>query len=374
MAWGVGRVLRERNAGLYLGGVVVSGFGSSAMSLAAGIWVKSLTGSSSLAALTTFCVWAPALAGPLIGTFADRTRRLPLLVRANLVLAALLPALLAVGPGWRLGLLFAVLTVYGAAAVLLDAAEAALVAAAVPEGLRGDFNGLRLTANEGMKLVAPLAGAGLFVRFGGQAVAVLDAATFVLAAGAFALMRVAEPDPEPAPAGRWAAEAAEGARWLWRHAALRRLVAAGCATMLVAGLNGAAVYAVVDAGLHRPPAFTGVLYAVQGVGSVVSGLVAGALLRRVPERVFAAAGIALFGAGVALRTLPSAPVALAASAMIGAGLPCVLIAALTAVQRETPGALLGRVAATANTLLFAPTPSRSRRARAWSRCSTTARC
>lgn len=40
--------------------------------------------------------------------------------------------------------------------------------------------------------------------------------------------------------------------------------------------------------------------------------------------------------------------------MIGAGLPCVLIAAMTAVQRETPGDLLGRVAATANTLLFAP--------------------
>ncbi|MET9970970.1 MFS transporter, partial [Streptomyces sp. NPDC006356] len=41
-------------------------------------------------------------------------------------------------------------------------------------------------------------------------------------------------------------------------------------------------------------------------------------------------------------------------AAIGAGLPCVLIAALTAVQRETPQALLGRTAATANTLVFTP--------------------
>ncbi len=39
---------------------------------------------------------------------------------------------------------------------------------------------------------------------------------------------------------------------------------------------------------------------------------------------------------------------------MGAGLPCVLIAAFTAVQRETPGALLGRVTATAHTLMFAP--------------------
>lgn len=46
--------------------------------------------------------------------------------------------------------------------------------------------------------------------------------------------------------------------------------------------------------------------------------------------------------------------ALACGAAAGAGLPCVLIAALTAVQRETPDALLGRTAATANTLVFTP--------------------
>lgn len=46
--------------------------------------------------------------------------------------------------------------------------------------------------------------------------------------------------------------------------------------------------------------------------------------------------------------------ALACSAASGVGLPCVLIAALTAVQRETPDALLGRTVATANTLVFAP--------------------
>jgi hypothetical protein len=47
-------------------------------------------------------------------------------------------------------------------------------------------------------------------------------------------------------------------------------------------------------------------------------------------------------------------VALACSAAIGAGLPCVLVAAFTAVQRETPGELVGRVAATAGTLVFVP--------------------
>lgn len=354
MGWGAGRVLRERNAGLYLTGVVVSGFGSSAMGLAAGVWVKSLTGSDSLAALTTFCLWAPVLVGPVIGTVADRMRRRPLLVGVNLGMAGLLPVLVGVRSGAWVWVLFAVLLVYGVSAVLSDAAEAALVVHALPVDLRGDFNGLRMTANEGMKLVAPLLGAGLFVQFGGPAVALLDAATFVLAAGAFALMRVSEPAPEASGGERWTGRVADGVRWLSRHGELRSLVGAGAVTMFVAGLNGAAVYAVVDDGLGRPPAFAGLLYAVQGVGSVLSGVAAGALLRRMPERAFAAAGIVLFAVGVVLRVAPSVPLALAASALIGAGLPCVLIASMTAVQREAPVAWLGRIAATANSVLFVP--------------------
>ncbi|MGW8375304.1 MFS transporter [Streptomyces sp. ODS28] len=354
MGWGTGRLLRDRNAACYLTGVVVSGFGSSAMSLAAGVWAKTLTGSDSLAALTTFCVWAPVLLGPLIGMVADRTRRKPLLIWANIGMAVVLLPLLAIRSRDGVWLLFAVLLVYGSSSVLMDAAEAALVVNAIPEGLRGDFNGLRMTANEGMKLVAPLLGAGLFVKLGGASVALLDALSFVLAGLAFALIRVSEPAPTPDTAQRWTAQVAEGGGYLRRHRRLRRLVLAGAATMCMAGLNGAMVYAVVDDGLHRPPAFAGVLYAVQGVGSVLVGVGAGALLRRMPERVFAAVGIGVFALGVGLRVVPSVPVALLASVLIGAGLPCALVASMTAVQRETPHALLGRVSATANSLLFAP--------------------
>ncbi len=123
--------------------------------------------------------------------------------------------------------------------------------------------------------------------------------------------------------------------------------------MLCAGLNGAMLYAVVD-GLGHAPAYAGVLYAVQGAGSVAIGLLSGPALRRLGERRFAAYGIALTAVAAGLRAIPSDPVALACSAASGVGLPCVLIAALTAVQRETPDALLGRAAATANTLVFTP--------------------
>ncbi|UPZ31984.1 MFS transporter [Streptomyces sp. LRE541] len=353
-AWAVVRVLRDRNAGLYLGGVVVSGFGSSAMWLVAGIWVKDLTGSDGLAALCVFALWAPTLIGPALGTLADRTRRRPLLVWTNLGLAALLLPLLAVDSPGTLWVLFAVLLTYGAAGVVHDAAEAALVATAVDGQLLGDFNGLRMTAAEGMKLIAPLAGAGLYAAYGGARVALLDAVTFVLAAGLYTLLRVHEPPPRPAEgAAGWRARTAEGARYLWGHAVLRPLVLAGGTTMLFAGVNGATVYAVAE-GLGHSPAYVGVLYVAQGAGSVVIGLVSGPLLRRLGERRFARYGIALTAVAVAARALPYDAVALASAVAVGVGLPCVLVAALTAVQRETPDALLGRTAATAGTLLFAP--------------------
>jgi len=346
------RVLRHRDARLYLSAVVVSGFGTSALWLVAGVWVKDLTGSDGLAALCLLALWAPTAAGPLLGPVADTVRRRPLLIALNLFLAALLPALTAVSSPGRVWLVLAVLCLYGAVGVVHDAAESALVAAAVPAPLLGEFNGLRMTASEGMKLLAPPAGAVLYGTYGAGGVVLLDAASFVLAAGLYACLRVTERRPGPPSEGR-RARTAEGARHLWRHPRLRPLVLAGGASMLCAGVNGAALYAVIDA-LGHEPAYAGVLYAVQGAGSVVTGLLAGPALRRLGARGLAAYGIVVTAVAAGLRAVPSDPVALVGAAAIGAGLPCVLIAAFTAVQRETPDALLGRTAATAHTLVLAP--------------------
>ncbi|MEV0484989.1 MFS transporter [Streptomyces sp. NPDC050508] len=350
--WTVTRILRDRNAGLYFVGLVVSAFGSSAMNLAAGVWVKDLTGSNGLAALCVFAIWAPTLFGPALGTIADRVRRKPLLIWTNLGLAALLLALFGVHSRAGLWLLFTVLFVYGTTIVVQDPAESALLATVVDRDLLGDFNGLRMTAVEGMKLVAPLTGAGLYAAFGGPTVAALDAVTFALAAGLWLFVRAHEERPER-PTGTWRTQTAEGVRELWRHPLLRPLVLAGGATMFLASLSSSTTYALVDA-LGHAPTYTGVLYTAQGAGSVAVGLVSGPALRRLGARRFGAAGIALTAVAVAARAVPSDPVVLASSAAIGLGLPCVLIAAFTAVQGELPGPLLGRATATANTLIFTP--------------------
>lgn len=347
------RVLRDRDAGLYLAGAVVSGFGSSAMWLVADVWVKDLTGSDALAALCGFTLWAPMTAGPLLGTLADHAPRRPLLITTNLGLAALLLTLCAVAAPADLWLLYLVLLAYGAAGVVHDAAESALVATTVDKTLLADFNGLRMTANESMKLVAALAGAGLYAAYGGATVALLDAITFAVAAGLYGLLRgrsagaIRTEKPKRA-------RTAEGARHLLAHPRLRPLILAGGTTMLLSGVNGALIYAVAES-LGHSPAYTGLLYSAQGVGSIAIGLTTGPLLRRLGELPFAAYGTALTGAAVSLRAIPNDTVALACSTAIGLGLPCALTAPLTVLQRETPPALLGRATATAHTLLFAPT-------------------
>ncbi|WP_346011898.1 MFS transporter [Streptomyces sp. SID3343] len=348
------KVLRDRNAGLYLGGVLVSGFGSSAMALVAGVWAKSLTGSDSVAALMGLGVFAPTLIGPLLGSVVDRLPVRRVLVGINLVLAVVLTATLAVHSSAQIWILFTVMLVYGVGFVSLDAAESTALTAGVAPALLGDLNGMRLSAAEGMKLLAPLAGAGLFAWAGGHAVALLDAATFVLAAGVFALMRFEQTPAAPAAAG-WLRHTAEGARYLWAHRPLRRLVVSGGLAMLVSGVSGGAIYAVVDHGLGRSPAFVGVLYAAQGVGSIVVGLLAGTVIRRLGNRGFAVLGLVLFAVGVGLRALTWLPMVLAGGVLVGFGLPAVHIAALTTLQRETPARLIGRVSATAATIMFAPT-------------------
>ncbi|WP_433797225.1 MFS transporter [Actinoplanes sp. CA-252034] len=338
----------------YLAAVLVSSFGTSAMMLAAGIWVMELTGSSSLAAWTGFLLWAPTLAGPVIGAVVDRApRRRQVMVGTHAVMGLLLLLLLLVDDRTHVWLIFAVMFAYGVSFVVLDAAETAVLPAAISADLLGDVNGLRMSASEGMKLAAPLIGAGLFAWLGGASVAVLDAVTFFAAAALCLLLRPGPltHEPETTP---WGQRIAEGFRVLWAHRELRRIVFAAAAVMTVGGLTGTMVYAVVDEGLHRSPAFAGVLSAIQGGGSVAGGLLAGTLQRRIRPHVFVGVSIAAFAAGALLRVLPSLPAVAVSSVLIGVTLPWVLIAVATRVQSDIPGAYLGRVSGTVGLLTFAP--------------------
>ncbi|MEV4386329.1 MFS transporter [Micromonospora sp. NPDC049580] len=342
----------RRNAGLFVAISLLSGFGSSAMSLVAGIWILDLTGSTGLAALVGLCVYAPVLAGPWLGGLLDRAPRRALVIAVNLLLAAALLALLAVrGPG-QTWVIFAVSCAYGVSYVLIDAGETALLPSALSPTDLGDVNGWRSSAQEGMKLVAPLAGAGLYAWHGGHAVAVLSAAMPLLVAVLYLAVRLNRTPPER-PTRRHRGLRA-GLAVLLGQRTIRVPVVLAAVSIAMSGFTTAAVYAVVVTELRLPTTFLGVLASAQGAGSILGGLVVGRLLTRRGPVAVGVAGAVLFAVGCLARCLPWWPATVAGAAVAGIGLPWTLVAAVTAVQTHSPAALLGRVAATANTAMFGP--------------------
>ena len=333
-------MFRDRNALLFVGISLSSGFGSTALSLAASLWVLDLTGSPSLAALEGLCVFAPTLAGPVLGALVDRLPRKAALIGTNIGLAAVLTALFTVHSRNQVGVVYAVSLAYGVAYVLLDSAESALLPAALRDDQLAQVNGVRMSAQEGTKLLAPLAGAGLYTVAGPQAVAALTMGCLLVSAALYAPIRAQHRGERPKRSR------SDGWNYLWSHH--RSPVVLAATALAVSGFCNAAGYASVVNGMHLPTAYIGVMSAAQGAGSMVGGLFTGRI------KALGPIGAAVFAAGLALKAVVWLPLSLAASVVIGVGLPWTVVAAYTAVQRGTPHDLLGRVSATATTLIFGP--------------------
>ena len=344
--------VERRNGRLYLTGLAVSVIGNNALSLAAGIWVKSLTGSSSEAALVSVCIYAPSLAGPLAGVVADRVRRRRFLLWLNLVSAALVLPLLAVsGPG-SIWIIFAVMTWYGIHLTLSGPAEDALFAVMLSRELRQALNGWSLGFQEAGRLVSPLVGAGLFALVGGGTVSVFDAITFVIAAVTLSRIRLREARPAHEPR-HWRDDLLAGFGHIQRTPQLRRLLPAASVVMGFSAVLVAAQYSLVQ-GVGEPPSFLGVFSAGLGAGSIVASLVSGRLLRSVGEGWLAVLGMANFALGNAIRATGWLPLAVAGSVVLGFALPWLFLALLSLAQRCTPPELQGRVSAAVTLAFFGP--------------------
>lgn len=342
----------RRNARLYLVGLGVSVLGDNALSLAAGVWVKELTGSSAAAGYVSVCVYAPSLAAPVAGLLVDRVRRRAWLVRLNAGAAVLVLSLLAVRSAADLWLIYLVMAGYGLHLVLTGPAENALFAEMLPEPLRRQVNGWRLGLQETGRLVAPLLGAGLFAAAGGGAVALLDAATFATAACAARALRVLDRVPARPAERHVGRELAAGFAYIRSRRDLRRVALAAFVGMSVSGVLVAAQYSLVSA-VGEPPAFLGVFSALLGGGSIAASLLSSRLLRG-GERRLAVLGLGNFALGNLLRASGWLPAALLGTVVLGFALPWLFLAVLSISQRVTPSGLQGRVSAAVTFALFAP--------------------
>ena len=347
------RLLGIRDARLLLAGETLSMFGTWMLLIVLAIWVKQLTGSNAAAGMVFFVLALPAVGAPFAGLVVDRFRRRRVLIATDLVAGLSVLALLLVNGRSDLWLLYAVTAVYGATSLVFGSGLSALLTVLLPEELLGQGNAAFQTIRQGLRLFAPLAGAGLFAAVGGGAVAAIDAATFAVSALCLAGLRVEEPPPTP-PEGHFLREISAGITHVVRTIPLRQIVFGTAVAVLVIGFAETVIFAVIDQGLGRPPSFLGVLASMQGIGSIAGGLTAARLLERVGDTKLVGAGLALFALGDGLLVVPHLAAALVGFAIAGVGVSWAVVAFGTAIQRRSPAHLQGRVFSAADTMLTIP--------------------
>ncbi|MGW5128713.1 MFS transporter [Streptomyces sp. NPDC004069] len=328
--------------------------GSNALWIALGIHVKELTGSNSAAGLTFFAFILGTLGAPLGGVLVDRLRRRPLLIVLNLVSAVLVLPLLLVHDRHGVWICYVVMTLYGLANGATGSAMTALTQTLIPPKYLGDVNGLLQTLLQGLRLIAPLLGAGVLSAFGLGPLVVGDAATFALAALLIALIRQQEDRPQPAQQEETGVQSTAGFRYIARTPTLRQVTVAVVLAIVAFGFSESVFFAVVDAGLHRPPAFLGVLSSLQGAGAIGAGVAAAVLMRRTGEELTVVLGLAFAAAGYLLSAVPSLLAVAPGTLFIGASLPLIIAGTMTLFQRRTPASLMGRTDAALSVLIGVP--------------------
>lgn len=351
-------LLQHRLFRRLLGGWTIGNLADSALYLTLAIWAKDLTGSSSAAGLVFFALGLPTLAVPLLGLLVDRVHRRSLMVCANLVAAVAAASLLFVTDASTIWLLYAVTVVYGGLGILNGSALSGLLRDLLPDEQLDEANAMLSTIDQGLRILTPMFGAGLYVLWGGRALGLGVAVLLVATAVVLATVRAEESEPEREETAFWEQTVA-GFRHLRSVPVLWVIVTVTAVAFGVVGLFDTVIFEVVDQGLGMTPAFFGVLMSIQGAGAILGGVTSARVLRRFgPQRAvgISLAIIAVVALACAADVLGSAllPVVIVALFAGGMGIPWMVVALVTTRQRLTPPRLQGRTAAATNLALNVP--------------------
>ncbi|GIL28283.1 MFS transporter [Actinocatenispora comari] len=359
-------LVANRNFRLLFVGMAASMIGDSMLMLVLAIWVNQLTGSASAAGLTLLALAAPTLLAPVAGWLVDRLPRRRFLFAANLASAAIMLPLLAVHGRGQLWLLIAVTVAYGASFVFVDPAQTGVIKHLVPADQLGAANGMLQTVKQGLRLLGPLAGAGIYVALGGPVVAMINAGTFVVAAAAVLLLKLgmppvaadtgtaveqAAPEADAEAPGALLHEITAGFRYVLHDLLLRRLTIGLLAAIFALEFVESGIFALVGDVMHRSTTLIGVITCTQGAGAVVGGVLAARLMRRFGGMPTLAAGVLLTALGIAALGTARLAVVFPAATVFGFGFTLLLVAANTLIQQRSPHRYIGRISAAADGII-----------------------
>jgi MFS family permease len=305
---------------------------------------------------------APSLViGLFAGAWADRLRRRPILLVANLVRAMALGTIpLAALLGWlHIAQLYAVAFITGCAGIFFMVAYQPYLGALVPGELRAEANS-RLRFSEALAQIgAPSLGGALVQLLTAPLTLTLSAIAPFASFLAIFSIRAAEPPPE-APAARrsiWT-EIGEGMRQVFDHRILRAVIGsdAVCTVFDSMVLAVYVIYATRDLGIE--PGLLGGIMAVGGPMALLGALLAGRVTRALGLGPTLAA--ALISAGIAATLLPLAGSSLVLSVALfvgwrglsGFAQAVYTVNFYTIMQTVPPPRLQGRVNATARVFIW----------------------
>ncbi len=310
--------------------------------------------------------FAPILLFSLVaGVWIDRLRRRPILVAADLGLAALMgsvPVAAALG-ALAMPQLYVVGFGAGALAVIFQVAHQTYLPTLVRREQLVEANGRLQMSGSATQIAGPgVAGVLVAILTAPIAIAV-DAFSFLVSAGALITIRAHEEDPAPAAARRsLAAEIREGMQALLGHRILRTLLISASLLLFCYGAQLAVEILYMSRDLGMGPVAIGTVFGAGSVGGLVGAASAGAAARRfgLGPSIIAANALLLIGT-LLVASARGTPVEVAvtlvgAQVVAGFGISIYNVNGPSLRQALTPLWLLGRVNATYRFFAWGTTP------------------
>jgi MFS family permease len=343
--------LRSRDFALLWTAGLISVAGDFALLIALPLHAYALTGSAVATGGDFAASLLPqVLLGSVAGVFVDRWDRKRTMVAADLLRAALLLPLLAVGSPDQLWLLYLVRAATGIGGLIFDPAESALLPRLVGEERLVTANALNALNNNIGRLVGPVAG-GLLYGISAEAAYGAAFASFLIAAGLIVL--VPKPPQKTTREPATLSTVIAGFRYIWRQ----KIVFGAISLDLFAVLFGGATAMMpifASEVLHVGPVGYGMLRAAPGVGAafIAAVLAFSPIQRNVGRWMFS--GVAVFGVSTVVFGLSTIFwVSLVALILLGAGDMISVFVRHLLVQLETPDSIRGRVSAVSSMFIGA---------------------
>jgi predicted MFS family arabinose efflux permease len=286
------------------------------------------------------------LFGLFAGAWADRVRRKPLLIAADIARAIVVGSVPLAAYFGRLTLThLCVVAAAGAMlSVLFDVSYEAYVPTLVPDEDLGAANSKLALTQSFSEVVGPGL-TGVLVQLLTAPIAILfDAVSYVCSAISLMLIRRPEPPPHPREAeADMKREILEGLRATWRDPVLRALGARAAIGAFFMGGAGSLYFLFALRELGLGAATIGVIVSIGGASNLAGAAIAERVTRRFGTGPTLIGSSLLTGLAFLLVPLAQGPVLLTVAQLGDLAWPVYNITELTLRQRLVPNHLLGRV-------------------------------